>query len=414
MFEFDLGPFLGIKHDADRPCKGHGDFDSNSVPYTRSAVVKPAQITRGPLLKRADDNNNDNNNKQSQQSQATNNNNNNNKNDQSSQAQSQTNAAKSTANNNSQSKQQSQPQSSKQQQTTSVKSTEPATSASPAPSTSSPATSQTPTSAPTTSAPKTTDMPTLSSVRAATTTTSQLPDPSITVPSMSNNPYMGTSKVPEGTVFIAFGAILGGIIVALLVWRALAARALRRSLTRLEDDDSAGPLMGAALGAGHSSATLSNAMAEIKGHGPFSSDKLANNMSTDTIHTQSLYFSPTTEVMNSATNPFSATRSSTYLPAGFYSGTPGSMTSRSSRHFSAAHDSVYSGVGGAQYSRQSLVNRPYSSIDRVGSPDHGDQSPAPSVMSGDVPTRRSAIQHQSYNSPRAPSAYLDDLLAHDS
>lgn len=39
------------------------------------------------------------------------------------------------------------------------------------------------------------------------------------IPDQSNNPFIATTIYPEGTLFIVFGSILGGLAVVVLVWR---------------------------------------------------------------------------------------------------------------------------------------------------------------------------------------------------
>ncbi|KAG4220729.1 hypothetical protein PC116_g30792, partial [Phytophthora cactorum] len=56
--------------------------------------------------------------------------------------------------------------------------------------------------------------------------------PAPTVPPTKNAPFMQPSNVPEGTVFIAVGAILGAFGAAVLIWRAVVACLLHRSVKK--------------------------------------------------------------------------------------------------------------------------------------------------------------------------------------
>ncbi|KAJ2986981.1 hypothetical protein NUW58_g4761 [Xylaria curta] len=56
--------------------------------------------------------------------------------------------------------------------------------------------------------------------------------PSPAVPPTKNAPFMQQSSLPQGTVFIAVGAIIGAFAVAILIWRAIVACLLHRSVKR--------------------------------------------------------------------------------------------------------------------------------------------------------------------------------------
>jgi hypothetical protein len=205
---------------------------------------------------------------------------------------------------------------------------------------------------------------------------------------MANNPFMAESNLPEGTVFIATGAVLGGIVAALIIWRLIASCMLRRSLKRAETagfmalGDDKQPLysVGPQQSGSHNQLAASGAQ---------SRKSMAASIAT---RPASMFFSPTTEVMNSAqgrtdTLPSMNQRSSVYLPAGYYQNNVGSqlgsMSSRSSRHLSMAG--------------------------------------APAPATAPAPAATSSPGHnriRSYNgvgqppsAQRPPSAYLDDLLA---
>ncbi|KAG0645388.1 Vacuolar membrane [Hyphodiscus hymeniophilus] len=86
-------------------------------------------------------------------------------------------------------------------------------------------------------------IPTITGGSSATGTDSGLPKglPSITgafvivapsVPPTADAPYMQVSNLPEGTVFIVVGAVLGFMAMSVLLWRALVAWSLHRSVKR--------------------------------------------------------------------------------------------------------------------------------------------------------------------------------------
>lgn len=52
------------------------------------------------------------------------------------------------------------------------------------------------------------------------------------VPPTKNAPFMQKSNLPQGTVFIAVGAILGAFAVAILIWRIVVSYLLHRSVRR--------------------------------------------------------------------------------------------------------------------------------------------------------------------------------------
>ncbi len=73
-----------------------------------------------------------------------------------------------------------------------------------------------------------TDMPSLSK----TVDTAVPVYPAPTIPPTHNAPFMNHSTLPDGTVFIAVGAILGAFGLAILLWRGIVACLLHRSVER--------------------------------------------------------------------------------------------------------------------------------------------------------------------------------------
>ena len=79
----------------------------------------------------------------------------------------------------------------------------------------------------------TTDSSTSSSTDSSTTSSSSSTSssyPTVTVPPTAGAPYMQTSSTPEGAVFIAVGAVLGFLGLAVLAWRGLVAWSVNRSV----------------------------------------------------------------------------------------------------------------------------------------------------------------------------------------
>ncbi|KAJ3500489.1 hypothetical protein NM208_g17130 [Fusarium decemcellulare] len=56
--------------------------------------------------------------------------------------------------------------------------------------------------------------------------------PAATVPPTNNAPFMQHSSAPDGTIFIAVGAILGAFGIAILLWRLIVGILLHRSVER--------------------------------------------------------------------------------------------------------------------------------------------------------------------------------------
>lgn len=71
---------------------------------------------------------------------------------------------------------------------------------------------------------------TTESTTSSTSSSTTTPIPTVTVPPTAGAPYMQTSSTPEGTVFIAVGAVLGFLGLAVLAWRGLVAWSVNRSV----------------------------------------------------------------------------------------------------------------------------------------------------------------------------------------
>ncbi|OKL61333.1 hypothetical protein UA08_03882 [Talaromyces atroroseus] len=182
--------------------------------------------------------------------------------------------------------------------------------------------------------------------------------PTATVPPTSNAPYMKQSNLPEGTVFICVGAILGFIGLSVLAWRGMVAWSINRSVRRAAYEQT--KLENKALlrrSSRRSSQRRSSGRRRRSRRGTrgtsMTLEKLTrsdrrSHLSTTTPATRSsLFFSPTAAPGSHQ----SVNRMSTYLPAGYYAAgntvagsqsqvnlgrsPPGTPTSPASRGFDA-------------------------------------------------------------------------------
>lgn len=229
------------------------------------------------------------------------------------------------------------------------------------------------------------------------------------VPDTRNAPFMHQSTLPQGTFFIIVGSILAFIGVAVLVWRAVVACLLHRSVKRaalaqhLANDKAGIPGAGMASNPGpfykysdQNSAGSLGAINASAGRGVRRTTR--GPIPSSTPSQTNLFFSPTAPGGTQAGN-----RSSTFLPSGFYA----------------------AGQGAAQGSRQSIHNSISMSDLRpdsrgMGRPDsrglarpesRGLGRPAESPGLAVRPEQRRNISTGSAGmGQRAPSMFLDDLL----
>ncbi|KAK5630724.1 hypothetical protein RRF57_006439 [Xylaria bambusicola] len=212
------------------------------------------------------------------------------------------------------------------------------------------------------------------------------------VPPTKNAPFMQKSNLPQGTVFIAVGAILGAFAVAILVWRAVVACLLHRSVKRatlaqqMANDKNSYPPPSAPFYK-YSDHASSVSLGNSPGARP--TRKLRGPVPSGTPSQSNLFFSPTAPAgASSATN-----RESRFLPSGFYA----------------------SGAASPQGHERSisLTNlRP----DSRGHPRALEPSPPESpnlAPPHNVGRRNLSSSTLNLNQPasgRAPSAFLEDLL----
>lgn len=150
--------------------------------------------------------------------------------------------------------------------------------------------------------------------------------PTMVVPYTANAPFMQKTTLPEGTVFICAGAILGFLGASILAWRGLVAWSLHRSVKRAAlgqnyptDLKSAFRAPGGSQGGFYSAAAQGSAMSLDRLNSAAGGVGKAHRGAT-TPSRGSLFFSPTADTgMHGALD-----RNSAYLPAGFYSATAAS------------------------------------------------------------------------------------------
>ncbi|RDW74117.1 hypothetical protein BP5796_07559 [Coleophoma crateriformis] len=215
---------------------------------------------------------------------------------------------------------------------------------------------------------------------------------SVSVPPTANAPYMHVSNMPEGTVFIAVGAILGFFAMSVLLWRGLVAWSLHRSVKRanmeqyMSMDAKANFRAPAApfykYSDRDSMISLSGLPSKGGKKGPRPQSTAA---ATAPANPSSLFFSPTAgAVGNNAGN-----RGSTYLPAGYYAaGAP-------------AGNSPYDST----ISMTTLDPRPQSQGGYERTPSMG-----PSYYNPNGASSSTLNLNQAPGNQRTPSVYLDDLF----
>ncbi|KAH0541912.1 hypothetical protein FGG08_003632 [Glutinoglossum americanum] len=229
--------------------------------------------------------------------------------------------------------------------------------------------------------------------------------PAPSVPPTANAPYMQHSNLPEGTVFIAVGAVLGFLGLAVLAWRGLVAWSLHRSVKR---------------------AAIQNNLADSKAMlrppgGGFYANGAGSSLSLDHLsssgkspngprHTpnSSLFFSPTATTGAGLGQPNN--RGSGYLPAGYYAAgnaAPGGGTGMTH-------------IGGGAPISLSTHSHGYTRTRSVGPSPPGSPSLPPS-RGGDAGTgfprgslragpSMTSLNLSTPQQERAPSAYLEDLF----
>ncbi|KAB8337029.1 hypothetical protein FH972_021333 [Carpinus fangiana] len=283
------------------------------------------------------------------------------------------------------------------------------------------------------SATQTSAGPTTAAATTATAVSSGSPLPSLygvgapelIVPDTSGAPFQQKSDLPEGTVFIIVGAILGFLGMCVLAWRGLVAWALRRSVKRAANtayapdtkfggsaynDGGYSSLYGA------SNLSLEHLAAQKTAYGgagathtkESSSSRHNKNRRTSrnpSATASTLFFSPT------ATNGGGAsTRSSGFLPAGYYAAGSSNIGGPAANGYGRV-DSMESGL-------DSPGLRPGNAgMGRPGSSGGGLNVTGPRQQGGERRSSRYASNNESNLSvnqqtgTRTPSAYMEDLFS---
>ncbi|KAL1881141.1 hypothetical protein VTK73DRAFT_4588 [Phialemonium thermophilum] len=240
--------------------------------------------------------------------------------------------------------------------------------------------------------PKLTGLPTLT--RTSDTSIPTYPPPS--PPPTQNAPFMNRSTLPDGTVFIAVGAILGAFGAAVLIWRGIVACLLHRSVEKAAmaqhaaNDKASFPAPPAPFYKyTDRDSSPSLAMGPVSGRGQRRTHRGPTPSATPSQ--TNLFFSPTASGVGGMGG--AGNRDSRFLPSGFYAATSASPVS-----------------GHGHGTSISLSNL------RPASRGHTGPSPpdSPSLGPRGTPTPRN-FSTSSFNlnrppSERAPSAFLDDLL----
>ncbi|KAI1410968.1 hypothetical protein F5Y13DRAFT_68288 [Hypoxylon sp. FL1857] len=218
--------------------------------------------------------------------------------------------------------------------------------------------------------------------------------PAPTVPPTNNAPFMQPSSVPEGTVFIAVGAILGAFGAAVLIWRAVVACLLHRSVKKaalaqqVANDKATFPPPPPPFYkySDHaSSASLGNTMS---GRGVRRTTR--GPIPSATPSQSNLFFSPTAPTGSSS----GGNRESRFLPSGFYA----------------------AGAGSPQQGHGHSISLTNLRPDSRGHGRPAGHTPpeSPSLAPHADMTRRnmsaSSLNLHRPPSGRAPSAFLEDLL----
>jgi hypothetical protein len=139
------------------------------------------------------------------------------------------------------------------------------------------------------------------------------------VPPTANAPFMQTSSLPEGTVFIAVGAILGFLAMSVLLWRGLVAWSLHRSVKRaaVQQNMADTKALFRTPAAPFYKYSDRDSTISLSGLGNKNRKSMRPTTAPGGASASSLFFSPTAGAagagMQSAGN-----RGSNYLPAGYY------------------------------------------------------------------------------------------------
>lgn len=241
----------------------------------------------------------------------------------------------------------------------------------------------------------------------ATNTRAEIPDyPAASVPPTYHAPFMRHSTLPQGTVFICVGAILGAFGVAVLVWRGIIACLLHRSVERAAqaqhtaNDKASFPPPPAPFYKSTERDSSPHLVGTV-GRGQRRTNR--GPIPSSTPSQTNLFFSPTAGNANNSSTMLgtAASRDSRFLPSGFYAAgtsSPGAGHGRDISMTNLRPDS-------RGYTRTMATTPPES-------PALGPRTPGTMPRAGNMSTSSINLAAQLNRPPssRAPSAYLDDLL----
>jgi hypothetical protein len=232
------------------------------------------------------------------------------------------------------------------------------------------------------------------------------------VPPTTNAPYMQASKLPEGTVFIAVGAILGFLAMSVLLWRTMVAWALHRSVNRAamqQNMSDTKTLFGSApappppfykYSDRDSTPSLSGLTPKGKQRGRPSTSNAAG------ASTSNLFFSPTAGAAGAGLAN-SGNRTSNYLPAGYYAAGASA----------AGNGQNHVPLGAGQGPSISMTNLGHHSQGYNRSRSMGPSppdSPAFVATTGTYMGSNSTLDlNRGHGQQRPPSAYLEDMFEQD-
>jgi hypothetical protein len=218
--------------------------------------------------------------------------------------------------------------------------------------------------------------------------------PAATVPPTNNAPFMRHSSAPDGTVFIAVGAILGALGLGILLWRLIVGILLHRSVERAakaQHDETAKTGFPAPPAPFYKYTDTGSTMSLSAGRGVRRTTRGPALSSTPSA--SNLFFSPTA----AASGNGAGNRGSSFLPSGFYAaGT--------------------SSPGGQHENNISLTNLRPDSRGYFGPPSRHTLNPSPPEspsFQGRRDISNSTLNLNRPPSQRAPSAFLEDLLTDD-
>jgi hypothetical protein len=209
--------------------------------------------------------------------------------------------------------------------------------------------------------------------------------------------------MPEGTVFIAVGAILGFFALSVLLWRGLVVWALHRSVKRaamaqnLANEKSLfrAPVPSFYRYKDHES---SLSVANLKSTNRKSSRPPTANLNGP-VNQSSLFFSPTAGAAGVGNTP--GTRASSYLPAGYYAaGAAQPGNGQGTTHIGQQPSISMTNLAG----RESYARARSVGPSPPGTPDFSPHH---------RPSNSTSHLMQAPGGQRAPSAYLDDLFDRD-